>query len=221
MFLTPGSRAHRARNIVQGLFRAGRLALGGAADPTVNGSIGLPSGAVINWNSSNFTITQTTGKLTFSGIGQYDGQLIGKGTGTNDSAAAGYIGEIISSAVESGSAVSLTNATGADVTSISLTAGDWDVTGIVHLTGGATTTFSNGFACISTTTGTLNNTAANATQIWGNNNTLFAAATYVSFPSVSTRISLSSTTTIFLVTLCAFGVSTCSAFGYIQARRVR
>lgn len=51
------------------------------------------------------------------------------GTTTNDSAAAGSVGEVISSTVLFASAVSLTTGVGANLTSISLTAGDWDVWG--------------------------------------------------------------------------------------------
>src|SRR5262245_57492548 len=54
-----------------------------------------------------------------------------RGTSTNDSAAAGYVGELMESEVLTGSAVSLTNNTAANVTSLSLTAGDWDVWGSV------------------------------------------------------------------------------------------
>ena len=50
------------------------------------------------------------------------------GTTTNDSATAGYVGEVITSSVPVGSAVSLTTAvsavSGKTITSISLTAGD-------------------------------------------------------------------------------------------------
>ena len=63
--------------------------------------------------------------LDLSGTYTFTGQLIGKGTATNDSAAAGYIGEYVSSAVTSTTAASSTGTT-SDLTSISLTAGDWD-----------------------------------------------------------------------------------------------
>ncbi len=64
-------------------------------------------------------------------------QVGGKGTGgvkivgcsTNSSAVSGVVGEIISSVIASGSAVTMTSNTATDLTSISLTAGDWDVWG--------------------------------------------------------------------------------------------
>ena len=54
------------------------------------------------------------------------------GTTTNDDAAAGKIGEYQSAGIGFGSAISLTTATPANVTSISLTAGDWDVSGVIY-----------------------------------------------------------------------------------------
>ena len=50
--------------------------------------------------------------------------LVGVTSASN--AAAGSVGEIISALVAVGSPVSLVNATAKNVTSISLTAGDWD-----------------------------------------------------------------------------------------------
>ena len=48
------------------------------------------------------------------------------GTGTNDNAAAGKVGEIITQTVAQGSAVSLTTSTSVTVMSVALTPGDWD-----------------------------------------------------------------------------------------------
>ena len=176
----------------------------------------LAEGGVINWDSGDVTVTQAGNSLTIAG-----GNLIAEGTATTDSAAAGQIGELVTSSVESGSAVSLTTATPANVTSISLTAGDWDVFGLVHLAGNAATTVTNAFASVSGTSATLSNTAANATQIWSNGNTIFASATYVSMPPIHRRVSISSPTTFYLVVNEIFAVSTATAFGYIHARRLR
>ena len=78
-----------------------------------------------------------------------------KGTTTNDSAAAGTVGEEIVSTVIVGSAVSLTTATAATVTSIALTAGDWDVSFDAMFTGGTTTLVVYTKASLSTTTNTM------------------------------------------------------------------
>lgn len=79
---------------------------------------------------ASFVLTQgaqtVAGNKTFSGTVDVTGLFLGKGTATNDSAASGYIGEIVSSAI-----TTVTNAPTSgnfgDLTSISLTAGDWDV----------------------------------------------------------------------------------------------
>lgn len=142
------------------------------------------------------------------------------GTTTNDNAAAGSVGELISSTVVSGSAVALTTSTPANVTSISLTAGDWDVAAVIGFTGAATTTVTVQIGSISNTSGTLDTTdgrivteAYNGFTVY--NNVLIRRAL------APTRISLASTTTIYLVAQSTFAVSTSGAFGTIRARRIR
>lgn len=140
------------------------------------------------------------------------------GSSTNDSAASGVVGEYISSTIAPGSAVSLVAGTSKNVTSISLTAGDWDVFGDIHFSGTGTTVLTNMRGGMNTTT-----------------NTLPAAMDYISLAPASTGIqsfdqgilipgrrqSLASTTTIYLVANGAFSASTCTAYGYIGARRAR
>lgn len=135
-------------------------------------------------------------------------------------AAAGVVGEIIWQQVVVGSAVALTTATSQTITSISLTAGDWDVSAVALLTGGATTTIAHFIASISGTAATLDTTPGSASYVY-----LAGAAPFslnsVSNPLPPVRVSISSTTTIYLVVNVNFGVSTCSAYGRLRARRVR
>jgi hypothetical protein len=147
------------------------------------------------------------------------GQLAG--TTTNNNASSGNIGEYISSVIASGSAVSLTTNTNANVTSISLTAGDWDVSGFVAFVGGSTTTVAFVTGSISLTSGTIDTSADRQDSIFYNSATIFTtliAANTITGPS---RFSLSGTTTVFLIARAGFGTSTCSAYGTIRARRVR
>jgi len=138
------------------------------------------------------------------------------GTGTNDNAVAGTLGEYVSAQVLIASPVALTTATAANLTSISLTAGDWDVDGIADfvLTGATTTDWAAG---ISTTTATLG-----------------AQDTYMSIPVVLTthtdnytqntptvRLSLAATTTVYLIGRAAFSAGTIGGAGILRARRVR
>lgn len=142
------------------------------------------------------------------------------GSNTNDSAAAGWVGEVISSTVASGSAVGLTNSVAADITSISLTAGDWEIMAKVYFTGNAATTLSFVRGSISSVSATEDGTAGNRGIGFYNGDTVFAT-TDITVDAGPLRRSVASTTTTYLVALAAFGVSTCSAYGYIQARRLR
>ena len=142
------------------------------------------------------------------------------GTATNDNATAGNIGEFVSSNIVSGSAVSLVNATAKDITTISLTAGDWDVQGMcaTQPAGGTTT---SAFICsISPTLNTLNTTVSDSSG-FGINNAAQAAGGAESITTDTARVSLAATTTYHLVTQASFAVSTMAAYGKIRARRVR
>jgi hypothetical protein len=151
--------------------------------------------------------------------------LNGKGTGGASiegskgavEPAAGYVGETISSNVLVGSAVSLTTNVGANITSISLTAGDWDIwaTGIVSPASGTITQSSN--LAISTTSATL--------PTFPNNGGAMTAPSAAASNPVGLfcqmRLNISSTTTVYLVGQVAFTVSTCKMYGFIGARRRR
>jgi hypothetical protein len=138
------------------------------------------------------------------------------GTITNDSADAGDLGEHVSSLVASGSAVSLTTDTPANITSISLTAGDWSVGGMVNYTE-TSATVSARSAGISTTTATVPSDGSEG--YCGVQSTLTSEKNTITLSSK--RISLSATTTVYLVGSATFSAGTCSAFGNITARRVR
>jgi hypothetical protein len=139
------------------------------------------------------------------------------GTTTNNDASAGSIGEFISSNISLASATSLTDSTAKNVTSISLTAGDWDVWGnIGYLVSGATP--SNLVQQL---------TSSSAASPIGEP----AGGGYSQVPNVQVgnttisagfrRFSLSGTTTVYLVGYAEFGVGSVTVYGFIGARRVR
>ena len=173
------------------------------------------SGAVTCLKTNNVSFT--------AGATAAAGQL--PGTATNDNASAGNVGEFVSASVASGSAVSLTSNVTANVTSISLTAGDWEVSGVVAVAVGGTTTTTLLIGGITTTSATLPGALGTGTgnerlESWNSNISTsagFAAPNAV----LSTRMSLSGTTTVFLVAFSTFAVSTSGAYGFIRARRVR
>ena len=160
-----------------------------------------------------FTTLSASGLLTVSSTAGIAGTTLA------DSANAGSVGEYVTSTVLLGSAVALTTGVAINVTSISLTAGDWNVWGTVAFAPAGTTTVSAISGSISTTTGTM------ATVPGGGSS--FALATTLttgaaqSHPVGMTRISVAATTTVFLVAQSSFAVSTNAAYGIINARRIR
>ena len=137
------------------------------------------------------------------------------GTATNNNAPAGYVGEVISSTVLDASAVNIPNAAATEVTSISLTAGDWDVFGNICAT------FTVGGSQAFTYVGIGVITFPDNSQITGYAPT---AGTTIALQGISTltnRVSLSVTTTIYLAAFLAFSAGTAKASGNIIARRAR
>lgn len=137
-----------------------------------------------------------------------------KGTATNDSAATGYIGEYISASVIQGNAVPMTTATALNVTSITLTAGDWDVEGLGFFVGGSGVTVAQTVSSVSALSMT-NGAVPTVT-----NNTLAGTLT-ASMPIARTRMAVSATTVVYLVVVGYFSGGTLHAYGHISARRAR
>lgn len=141
------------------------------------------------------------------------------GVTTNSSASAGQVGEYIFSQVLSASAVPLTLAVAANVTSISLTAGDWDVWGGVTLKPAGTTVTSQFVGWINTVSATQPTLPNNGAFV-----NMFLPSTAGIDPTLPvgmTRLSLASTTTVYLTADALFSVSTNAVYGFIGARRVR
>lgn len=180
---------------------------------SLTGSTG--TGAFVGANTPTL-ITPELGVATADSIAFNDyttGCVIG--TATNNNAATGSVGEYVTSAVAAGSAVALTTATSANVTSISLTAGDWDVWGNVAITASGPN-MGGGNGWISLVSATFPDTSlvsslsitAGGVAVWR------ASVPYV-------RLSLSGTTTVYLSAQTTFAVGTAGASGGIHARRAR
>lgn len=174
------------------------------------------SGAIVLANAPTFvTGTVTAPSITFNTT---SGVI---GTTTNNSAAAGSVGEFVSSVVLVGGAVSATNITEFNVTSISLTAGDWDVWGNICCTGGATTN-------VRLLVGWISSTSATQPSDDNSSNVNYGVAGLVPFTTgdllftvPGKRFSLSGTTTVYLSGVGLFSTSTLSGYGAIYARRRR
>jgi hypothetical protein len=142
------------------------------------------------------------------------------GTTTNNNANAGSVGEFISSTVLQASRVALTSGTPVNVTSISLTAGDWDVTALLGLSENSSVSWTYYIGSVSAVSGTVSALTTNNVIGSVNSATLLAVNVYLPAPVV--RVSLASTTTYYLVAQGGFtGGSGQGAFGTISARRVR
>ncbi len=135
------------------------------------------------------------------------------GTGVIDAsnAAAGNIGEFLNS--QNASAISLTNATIANITQLLLTPGDWDVSGAIQ--------FVNSAAMTSINAGTSMTSASS--EGFPNNVALgvsFSAGTHrISLPE--RRVSIATNSTIYVFALAGFASGTVNATAFIRARRVR
>jgi hypothetical protein len=137
------------------------------------------------------------------------------GTNTNNNAQAGSVGEFVTA---NANGVALTSGSPINITSISLTAGDWDVSGVGGVVPAGTTTVSSVATGVNTTTGTLPGGLTGQQATIGPNGG--AGLTLVT-PLPVVRFSLAVTTTVFLVMQAAFALSTCTGNGVLRARRVR
>jgi hypothetical protein len=148
---TPTARANLFLSAATGSIGQVLTSNGALSPPTwqpVTGSGTVNPGLVnqLAWYASSSTqvsglTTATNGVLVTSASGvpsiSVGGQI--PGTSTNNNANTGNIGEIRMSVVLGASAIFFTNNTPADLTSISLDGGDWDVWGNLFFTGGAIT----------------------------------------------------------------------------------
>lgn len=177
-----------------------------STNATAVGGAGIFGYVLLSFQSSNGLATTLTG-------GANTGQYIGWRTGTVP--AAGFIGEQVRSYIPTGSAVVLANGVNANLTSISLTPGVWDVSLNAGFTGSPTGT--QAFASISTVSATPNadvGDSGNSTPTMptaGSNN-------FINIPQY--RMAIATTTTVYAVVRVSFTVGAVSAFGRISAVRV-
>lgn len=140
------------------------------------------------------------------------------GTVTNDDASTGCVGEYVESVV---TAQNLTNNTFVNVTSISLTAGDWDVSGIVAINQAGATSTGGSNAAISVNSGnTQTDHVLGSNYVAGIAN-FGTTGTTLTLAIPTYRLSLSSTTTVYLKARVFFTGGPETGQGRISARRVR
>ena len=227
---TSGSGVYGGGNITtasSGSSGGGSINTSGGGNITMGaGSLTTGAGNLTGPSTSGYILASVTGVSTLTGTPSSTTYARGDGTWsalsspvtgttTNNNAATGVIGEYQTSTLATGSSISLTTATAANVVSVSLTAGDWDVRGVVDYTLGtstATTYMQQGISVTSATLGSQDTYSSYPFAM------LAGADAALTTPTV--RISLASTTTVYLVAKAAFTVSTLKAYGSIFARRV-
>lgn len=138
------------------------------------------------------------------------------GTSTNNNASAGSVGEFVTSNIPTASAVSYTSGTARNITSISLTAGDWHVYGNVGFNVNATSP--SAIECAINTVSATMPDFSNATYF---SETVAAGLNSCVFTTPPLRLSIASTTTVYLLGQGTFSASTLTGFGTISARRMR
>lgn len=204
----------------------------GGTSPDDNGiTTVIPNGAANGCWSRLGAAGLVLSNLTVTGNAIVDGSITASqiafsstsgiiGVTTNNNAAAGSVGEYISSTVLSGSAVPLTTNTVANVTSITLLAGDWDVWGNAFLlpaSGTTTNTFNTALSQVAVTFPTTPNGGAYA-QWYGS---ITGSGVQLGLPTGTMRVSIAAPVNIYLVVSSQFTSSTSSAYGFVGARRVR
>jgi hypothetical protein len=141
--------------------------------------------------------------------------LIKTGVTDGSNAAAGQIGEYASSNKAFAARTGVITATPSNVTTLSLTAGDWDVGGNVWFQCSAFA--SNQFIVgISTTSVNMGDQSVQSAVLTSTG--ILASCGLV---AANQRLSLSSTTTVYLVGRADFGSGTVEVCGLLWARRVR
>lgn len=161
-------------------------------------------GGAVYSSGNNFLNSKTTVNTTGGCI-----------EGKNDGApAVGFVGQQIRSAVAVGSAVATTSTTITNITSVSLTAGVWDVSGIVMFTDMATATWQQGGISVANNTlPAVGDQTVNAAFL-----STSAGDFGISIPSF--RVTLTATTTYYLNGQGTYSSGTGALYGRISATRV-
>lgn len=169
-----------------------------------------------------FSATGAGTNLILTVQGKGNGGVAIQGNSSGIGFSSGYVGEIMSNTAIS-SAVSLTNNVAANITSITLTPGVWTVTGRVIFAPAGTTTIQLLEEGISLTSATM---PSSTTPTIGESIIRFGLTSFTTggiqvLPVSPVIQNVSTNTTVYLVALANFGVSTMTAGGVILAQRIQ
>lgn len=182
-----------------------------------------PAGTVSSGTVNQIAYYSATGS-TIAGssavtVGSSGSNGIIQGTNTNDNAATGKVGEYVEST--SGSQNAAATATYDDATSISLTAGDWDISSTMSAepNGATWTEFESAISTNSGNNGAGLSIANDNRGSWASSSS--TPSTHV-VNVVNYRVSISATTTFYLKRRFVYSAGTPrTTAGIIRARRVR
>jgi hypothetical protein len=181
----------------------------------------LLSGSAIG--TSGATVPLLNGANTWSGAQSFTSTITPSqtagivGTTTNNNANAGSIGEYPTPSTVTGT--SLTTVTPTNVGSLSLAAGDWDVSGVGRFNGTSVVMVSAAVGT-NTTSATIGSFGTFA-SVSNMNGTVTATTNAASITLPTTRYSLSATTTVYCVMSAQFSSGTMTGDCFLRARRVR
>lgn len=180
------------------------------------GAVTIATGDGVAGNTGTGDISIATGVPSGTGT---RGTVKIKGTVTNTSAAAGDVGEEIVSSVSTYTNYT-TSATYQNITSITLTAGDWDLSAAGTIFGNSATMTAGEFEFVISTT-TASSTGAVNGRDFAYGTVGGISILHDSRAFATQRISLSSSTTYYLNTKVSFSAGNPQFTGFIRARRIR
>lgn len=183
---------------------------GGLSVVGTNGIGVTPSGSTVTLSLGALTASSVTFSPTTGGV---------VGTTTNNNTTAGNVGEYVSSNIVAGSAVNVSSNTPTDITSISLTAGDWQVWGTTSIQPSLVTTKIGHW--INTTSATTPADSGNGAVVFHNYAGALQSGATIQEHTGQMRLSLSGTTTVYLSCNVTISTGTVTAYGFLGARRVR
>lgn len=188
---------------------------------TINAKGLATAGSNVAYLTGNQTIT-LTGYTTGSGatsIATTTGKV--KGNTSGSAAAAGDVGEELNAIVLIASEVSINAA--ANVVTLALTAGDWDVTGElwVDLSTGAATLSGKISAGITTSSAALPSVPSNTTARATVDSTPLTAAQTIEFviPVGPVQVNTAAGENVFLIGMASVSAGTANGYGKLMARR--
>ena len=178
--------------------------------PTTGAIVLAGTLAVANGGTGSATqnfVDLTTTQSSIAGSKTFTTGAAIKGVTDGSNAAAGYVGEYISSNVSS---ISVSANTNTSLTSITLSAGDWDVSGFGYSN-------NNGYTAFNIAVSTSSTTFTNSVGVYES-----TSVGPISFPVIPTRFNITGTQLIYLMIRLGGGsgpYTDCG--GQIEARRMR